>query len=171
MPGDATQPKSRRRGTVNNASVKALTATQRQAQAVELRKSGHTFQDIADKLGYKNPSGAHAAVMSALRKTLQEPSDELRTLELERLDAMLNSLWPQIVARNAYTPRAVEVALKVMDRRAALLGLDAPKQVEDHRTVTLMVMAEHWADRTGLDKNEIIAEAQRIVAEAAAETV
>lgn len=159
--------RNKRSGT--KASGNAISVAERQARAVELRKSGHTFQQIADQLGYAGHQGAYKAVMSALKKTLQEPADELRTLELERLDAMLNSLWPQIMARNAYTPRAVEVALKVMDRRAALIGLDAPKQVEDHRTITLNVMAEQWAEQTGLDKNEIIAEAERVLAEAAAE--
>lgn len=159
----------RNRRSSNRASSKAISAAQRQARAVELRKAGHTFQHIADELGYAGHQGAYKAVMTALKKTLQEPSDELRTLEVERLDSMLNALWPQIIARNAYTPRAVEVALKVMDRRAALLGLDAPKVVEDHRTVQITMMAERMAADTGLDKNEIIAEAERIMAEAAAE--
>lgn len=141
---------------------------ERQRRALELRKAGHTFQEIADQLGWKGPQGAHNAVMSALKKTLQEPADELRTLELERLDTMLNALWPAILRGDRGSPRAAEVALKIMDRRAALLGLDAPKQVEDHRTVTVTLMAEQLAQETGLDKNEILAEAQRIVAAAAA---
>lgn len=170
MAKQSHHPKAQRQTGIR-ASVKALTAAERMAKAVELRKAGHTFQHIADELGYKNPSGAHNAVMSALRKTLQEPTDELRKLEIERLDAMLNALWPQIMARNAYSARAVEVALKVMDRRANFLGLDAPKVVEDHRTVQVTLMAERLAEESGLDKNEIIAEAQRIIAEAAAEGV
>lgn len=152
------------------ASSNALNAIERQARAVELRKSGMTFQEIADELGYAGHQGAYKAVMSALRKTLQEPTDELRALELQRLDAMLNALWPAIMAKNAYTPRTVEVALKVMDRRAALLGLDAPKQVEDHRPVTITVMAEHLASETGLNAAEIVAEAERIMADAVAGT-
>lgn len=79
---------------------------------------------------------------------------------------MLNALWPAIMRQDAYTPRTVEVALKVMDRRAALLGLDAPKQVEDHRTVTVTIMAQQLAAETGLDEREILAEAQAIVAKA-----
>ena len=150
------------------ASENALTVFERQVQAVELRKSGLGFQDIADRLGYAGPSGAHKAVMSVLRKIMQEPTDELRKLELERLDAMLNALWPAIMRKDAYTPRTVEVALKVMDRRAALLGLDAPKQVEDHRTVTITVMAEQLASETGLNAAEIVAEAERIMSDAAA---
>ena len=147
------------------ASELQLSAIDKQAEALALRKSGHTFEEIAERVGYASKSGAFKAVMSALRKTIQEPADELRQLELERLDVMLKSLWPFILKGS---PRHVEIGLKVMDRRAALLGLDAPKQVEDHRTVTIAIMAEHLAQETGLNKDEILAEAQRIVAEAGA---
>ena len=139
-------------------------AVEKQAEALALRKAGHTFEDIAERVGYASKSGAFKAVMSALRKTIQEPADELRRLELERLDVMLKSLWPFILKGS---PRHVEIGLKVMDRRAALLGLDAPKQVEDHRTVTIAIMAEHLASESGLNKDEILAEANRILAETA----
>lgn len=160
---DAPRQFETRRGV--KASSKVISTVERQAQAVELRKAGYTFREIAEKLGYAGHQGAYKAVMAALHKTLQEPSDELRHLELERLDVMLKSLWPKMLQGS---PRHAEVALKVMDRRAALLGLDAPKQVEDHRTVTIAIMAEHLATETGLNKDEILAEAQRIVAEAGA---
>jgi hypothetical protein len=147
---------------VRKAAVKAVTDAERQRDAIELRKAGHTFQEIADRLGYRHASGAHQAVMAGLRKIVQEPADELRRMELERLDVMLKSAWPFILKGS---PRHIEVGLKVMDRRAALLGLDAPKQVEDHRTVTIAILAERLASETGLDTGEIVAEAERIIAE------
>jgi hypothetical protein len=147
---------------------KQISAAERQLRAVELRKQGYGFQEIADQLDYAGPSGAHKAVMAALRKTIQEPSDELRKLECERLDVMLKSLWPFVLKGS---PRHVEQALRVMDRRAAYLGLDAPKQVEDHRTVTVRIMAEQIGKELGLDADELIAEAERIVLAAQAEVV
>ena len=144
-----------------------LSPVEKQAECLALRKQGYTYEEIADKLGYANASGPWKAIDRALRKLIQEPAEELRKLELERLDVMLKSLWPFILKGS---PRHVEIGLKVMDRRAALVGLDAPKQVEDHRTVTLTVMAEQWAEQSGLDASEIIAEANRIVAAAATET-
>jgi hypothetical protein len=58
-----------------------------------------------------------------LAATIQEPADELRRLEAERLDALLEAVWPE-----AMTGRrsAVESALRIMDRRSKLVGLDAP---------------------------------------------
>ena len=65
--------------------------------------------------------------MSALKQTLQEPADELRKLELERLDKLLLGVWPQAVRGNQ---GSVDRALRIMERRAKLLGLDAPVKSE-----------------------------------------
>ena len=108
-------------------SPRRLTAAERQRQALELRKAGVTFETIATQLGYRNRSGAYKAVMSALRRTLQEPADEVRRLELERLDALLLALWSQ--ARQGHQG-AIDRCLKIAERRAKLLGLDAPAQID-----------------------------------------
>jgi hypothetical protein len=93
----------------------------RWARALELRKAGASFQQIADQLGYAGPSGAYQAVMSALDATLREPGESVRTLELERLDRMTLGLWQGAIAGEY---QAVDRVLKIMDRRARLLGLD-----------------------------------------------
>lgn len=100
-----------------------VTAHDNQLKALELRKAGVSYQRIAETLGYKDSSGAWRAVKAALKKTLQEPADELRTLEIERLDAMLSAIWAS-VKQGQYG--AQDRALKIMERRAKLLGLDAP---------------------------------------------
>src|SRR5690606_7172749 len=75
----------RKSEAVSKAAVKSVTDAERQRDALDLRKQGYTFQEIADRIGYRHASGAHQAVMAGLRKTIQEPADELRRLELERL--------------------------------------------------------------------------------------
>ena len=146
----------------------ATTAAEKQAAALALRKQGYTLEEIAEQVGYANASGAWKAIDRALRKIIKEPAEELLKLECERLDAMLKSLWPFVLRGSA---RHVEVALKVMDRRAGYLGLDAPKQVEDHRTVTITVMAEQIGEQLGLDPRDIMAEAEQILALARTEAV
>jgi len=98
-----------------------------QLKALELRKAGIGYQRIADSLGYKDASGAWRAVKAALKKTLQEPSDELRKLELERLDAAASAIYPS-VKQGQYG--AIDRWIKIMERRAKLLGLDAPQKIE-----------------------------------------
>lgn len=101
-------------------------AMERQKQALRLRQAGVSYPDIAEALGYKHPSGAAKAVSSALKKTLREPADELRQLELTRLDTMLFAIWPYVRAGNA---EFIDRALKIMDARAKLLGLYPPLRV------------------------------------------
>lgn len=151
-------------GTDKGGTDRRITAAERQRRALQMRKSGSTFDQIAKAVGYSNESGARKAVFTALKKLVQEPAEELKKLELERMDVMIQSLWPDVLQGK---PRSIEVALKVMDRRAALLGLDAPKQVEDHRIVSMQVMADQIAEETGLDPDELIAEAERIIKAAA----
>lgn len=103
-----------------------LNAIERQRQALELRKAGIPYHTIAQQLGYRSPSGAYKAILSALKRTLQEPADEVRKLELTRLDAMLFALWQQVRSGNQ---GAIGRALDIEKRRAALLGLDAPVKV------------------------------------------
>lgn len=101
----------------------AVQANDRQLKALTLRKAGAGYWAIAEALGYKDHSGAWRAVKAALKKTLQEPADELRQLELARLDDMLKAIAPHVAAGNL---TAIDRALKIQERRARLVGLDAP---------------------------------------------
>lgn len=104
-----------------------MTAVERQRDALELRKSGLSYDAIATRLGYAHASGAHKAVTLALKRTIQEPADELRRVEVERLDAALSAIWKKVLSGDTW---AIDRMLKIMERRAALLGLDAPQRRE-----------------------------------------
>ncbi|MCC6446809.1 MAG: hypothetical protein IT210_25580 [Armatimonadetes bacterium] len=95
----------------------------KEAQALNLRKQGHTFEQIAEQVGYADRSGAHKAVMRALQRLTNEPAAEARALELLRLDALLLALWPQAEKGDL---KAIQSVLNLMARRARYLGLDAP---------------------------------------------
>lgn len=110
-----------------STSPRRLSATKRQARALELRARGKTFQAIADELGYNSPQAAHKAVTTGLRKTLKEPSDELRTLEAERLDRMLEGIWEKAINGGTWE---IDRVISIMDRRTRLLGLDKPSSDE-----------------------------------------
>ena len=112
-----------------DSQTRRVKAHARHLQALELRKAGATYQVIADQLGYASAKGAHKAVASALKATLREAGDDVRALELERLDAMLLALWRRVQNGDE---RAIDRALKIEERRAKRLGLDTPI-----RTVTL----------------------------------
>lgn len=113
----------------SKASRRKVTARERELRALELRKAGLTYLQIAQQLGITE-QGAHKAVMRTLKRLnerIMEQAAEVRRLELERLDAMLLSLWPQARKGNL---GAIDRVLRIMQRRADLLGLDAPKGID-----------------------------------------
>jgi hypothetical protein len=110
-----------------DSQTRRVKAHDRHLAALELRKAGATYQMIADQLGYASTRGAHKAVASALKATLREPADAVRILEAERLDAAQLALWKRCVGGDE---KAIARLLSIMDRRAKLLGLDAPSRRE-----------------------------------------
>jgi len=128
-------------GGESKASANRISAAERQVQALALRKAGIGYAAIARQLGYAGPSGAYKAIMTALHALTREPAEELRTLELARLDDLLAGLWAAARQGNVLK---VDRVLKIMARRAALLGLDAPQRVAvtDHRQEAEAIAAE-----------------------------
>ena len=71
---------------------------ERRAMALELRKAGGSYREIARQLAV-DVHTAHADVqaeLAALRETTVGRAEELRDLELQRFDEMTAGLWPQI---------------------------------------------------------------------------
>ena len=102
----------------------------RDAQALELRKQGLQYHEIASRMGYAQKSGAHHAVQRALRAALadrDEDAEDVRALEIQRLDDLLQGLWNKAIGGN---PQAIDRVLRIMERRALYLGLDEPKKQE-----------------------------------------
>lgn len=104
-----------------------IAAKVKAAKALELRKEGQTFQAIAETAGYNSPQAAHEAVKRAIKEIIREPAEDVIRLELERIDA----LWG-IQYLNAQTGdvQAMAACMRLMERRAKLLGLDAPEKVD-----------------------------------------
>ena len=103
---------------------KAIDEAERSRSAIEMRKAGLTYDVIAQRLGFANRSGAFKAVERGIRSIMREPADDLRSLELERLDTIQVGLWTK--ARSGDV-QAIDRLLRIMERRAKLLGLDAPE--------------------------------------------
>jgi hypothetical protein len=95
----------------------------KERQVLELRRAGATFDDCARAVGYATPQGAYLAFHRALKRTLVAAgSEEMREQELDRLDRLQRSVWPNALQGDL---SAVATVLRIMDRRAKYLGLDA----------------------------------------------
>jgi hypothetical protein len=102
-------------------------AKKRDVRVFELRIQGNTFEQIATEVGYSGPSGAWQAYQRVKSECIYESMDESRQLELMRLDDLQVAVWDRAI--NGELP-AAHCVLKIMDRRAKLLGLDKPEKVE-----------------------------------------
>ena len=108
-------------------SPRRISAVEKQRRAVELRMAGHTWQTIADTLGYSNHSSAIRAVEAALVKTLEPAADSFRALTLERLTKVIQVFWPMMIQGDYSAARTVMQASSDIRK---LMGLDSPVQVE-----------------------------------------
>lgn len=106
---------------------RAIDVKERTRKALELRKAGASYDQIAEKLGYADGSNVRRAVMGAIEEITEEPAKEVLKLELSRLDAMLLGLYQKAKSGDA---AAVDRVIRIMDRRAKYLGLDAPEKSE-----------------------------------------
>lgn len=113
---------------------KDAAAAARALQALQLRKEGCTYEQIAQQCGYRSRSGAYDAVQRELQRTMQEPADDVRQLEVMRLDDLYRAMIPKALKGDTWS---VDRCLKIMERRAALLGLDV--KVENAGSVPLIV--------------------------------
>lgn len=112
--------------------------TLRLKQAIDMRILGYEWEEIATQCGIKGGKGAaYTMVNNALRSSLREPSEQLRELELQRLDKLMQVQMKKAMDGNDW---ATDRVLHIMERRAKLLGLDIQK---DAPTAGLVLMREY----------------------------
>lgn len=93
---------------------------ERRTRAVELARSGMSYDDIAERLGYANRSGAWKAVQAALKEHQADAVDEYRARQLMALDRLQMSAWGEALAGDT---KAVRMVVRVIGPRSRLLGL------------------------------------------------
>ena len=104
----------------------------KEKRVLELKRSGATWDAIAEVTGYANASGAFKAYQRAMVRTLQQPAQELRDAEIDRLDRLQRAFWFEAIGDRDNPPniKAADFILRVIDRRAKLLGLDSPTRIQ-----------------------------------------
>ena len=120
-------PWRRRRSSTTKWTIAAM---EKRVQAVELRRLGLGYRQIAEKMALSSPGNAYrmvAAELKDLRAECKESAEQLRAVEAERLDMMWRALMPRIASGDA---KAVSAGVQIMKRRADMFGLDSPQQVE-----------------------------------------
>jgi hypothetical protein len=111
-----------------------IIAKEKAAKALALRRQGYGFREIYEmNIGYNSIQAAHNAVKRAMDEIIREPVEELRNLELDRLD--INYLKMKEISEKAEQKgdfdkviAATNTMLKIQDRRAKYAGLDKAGQ-------------------------------------------
>ena len=144
----STKPR-KQRATVKRDLSKA-TVREHQQAALKLRLTGMSHRAIAEALGVSDHTTIQGRIAGALKEIIREPAEEVLKMELERLDVMLVGLWKQAAAGDL---QALDRALKIQDRRARYLGLDAPTKTQEVPMASLTdeQLKAKWKELTGLD--------------------
>jgi hypothetical protein len=125
----------------------AARAVWRQARAVELALQGRSYDSIALEVGLANRGNAWRTVQKALNDRVVDGVDQFRALELDRLDRLHEAMWPRAMAGDL---AAASVILRIMDKRARLLGLYASAQTTEPQ-VRAVTQASMPATRQATD--------------------
>lgn len=139
----------------SKTSPRRIDARDKQRKALELRRSGATYIQIAKALGYQTPGGAERAVKASLDRITEEPARDVLKLELERLDVALRAIATSVSQGHL---GAVDRWIRLSESRRHLLGLDAPAKIDITQRI------REIAEEAGIDPDEAVKEAQRIVA-------
>ncbi len=112
-------------------SSKKIKQSERELQALQLRKAGHTFAYIAKQTGYRHRSAARKAVKRALEQRLNETAETgaaFLTLQAQRLRELLAAHWDRAVEGD---PKATLTVLKIMASQNAIMGLGRHEAIEE----------------------------------------
>lgn len=110
--------------TKSATSATAFKRAEDGAKILELRKQGKTVRAIAKEVR-RSKSEVGRMLQEALKavEADQETKKEVRALQLERLDVWMQGVFKRASKGNE---KAIQTALRIEERRAKLMGTDAP---------------------------------------------
>lgn len=115
----------RRTATKPRQPARDINRAERQLLAIQLRKEGREWQEIANLCGLRGGKGAaYHLVNDALRASLRESAEEYRELMAQRLDALWTIQYAKATdATNKSADWAVDRCLAILDRQERLFNL------------------------------------------------
>ena len=108
---------------VSAASSESVAAAETRRKALDLRIQGKSLFDIGKELGIPTQERVARLIddaLTALVRVSSHQAAELRQMELERLDKLLDKIWNKVDTR----PQWADAAMKLLERRHKIQGLD-----------------------------------------------
>jgi len=128
-------------GAAAKSSVRRIRTTEKTLKALELRKRGLNYTQIGEKLGCARGTACRYVLseLENLADKCREEAVHVRDLELQRLDALYLKAWEAVEGGDL---AGIDRCLRIMERRAKLLGLDAAEKIEHSGVVSWMELVK-----------------------------
>ena len=116
-------------GAVSPTAPAKLTAAERRVESLRLRKNGLSYPAIGAELQVSGRTARRDVqkYLEIIAKTCTEEAEEVRCIELQRLDGLWKVAHDKALKGDL---PAIDRCLRIQERRAKLLGLDAPQRAE-----------------------------------------
>lgn len=145
---EIVKPKYRPRTNAENEMLRS--------EALRHRLAGWSISRIAKALNQprRRVSGWIDTELMLEGARRSKDVEQLRTLELSRIDELLAALWEKATAGGL---KHISVALKLIQRRCAILGLDEPEKMEIEASgvegiLAILAEARQRRDRGTVDR-------------------
>jgi len=139
----------------SNNTISFIKRHEHRSRVMTLRIKGHTFEQIgqimAEEEGRDTPYSKQAIfktvsnMLEESRQLLDDEVEVLRAIEADRLDLLMQIPFKRAIEEGDL--RSIDRVLKIMERRAKLLGLDRPAQQQsmndDHKSQVVFYVPDN----------------------------
>lgn len=115
---------------ITHPDAKQEEVYRRRMEAARLRRLGHTWDEIAEAVGYQGRQSAHSAVKSLLKEHQSLSYDEIATYRQESLDRLTALLKVAMARALEGDEKMMREARLIISQIDDLTGAKAPVKVE-----------------------------------------
>lgn len=140
-------PPKRRRGNPK-FTREEVNISARLQMALDLRRAGHTYEEIAVLAGYSHRTNAHKDIHKALERYEAEKVEEYRAEELDRLNSYMQELAAKRLIGEDKIPNLdiYDILLNISKERRKLLGLDLKAEAGAYAPPIIRAYPAEWMD-------------------------
>lgn len=144
-PAKKTSKSVERVKKANTAAVLQEEQNKLAMQAFQMRKSGASWWQIAEELKISEQQAGmlvHNKIKEAARLVDEGAKRTMLAMEVDRLDSLQQAIWTDAIGGDR---QAIETALKIIQARAKVLGLDSiPTSTVTNNTIVVAGTSEEY---------------------------
>ncbi len=108
----------------NETNQRTVLAREREERAVDLRIAGKSYPQIGVEIGVSTTAAYNMVkrVLDKMIKRTSENAEQVVKIEIERINRLIAAIWGKAIGGDM---AAIDRVVKLMERKAKLLGLDS----------------------------------------------